>query len=143
MIRKSLEITKERFWCMHSMAIHNKTKLPLLVCSRCSSKLIKKKIIFKLTAIVSRIFSGSQVVKLPIKTRTSRLACEGKRRRDRRANSRPICKDGSPLQEVFAKDCTSWKKKIKIIIQSTIKCKSSLKLQSYLYMYFGITSKFA
>ena len=61
-----------------------------------------------LTWTVTEMSPGSHVVKLPIKIRISRLACEGNIRKERNASSKAFCNEGSPLHATWFNCWTAW-----------------------------------
>ena len=61
-----------------------------------------------LTWTVTEMSPGSHVVKLPIKTRISRLACEGNIRKERNASSKAFCSESSPLHATWLNCWTAW-----------------------------------
>lgn len=59
--------------------------------------------------MVSFISPGSHVVREPIITNISLLACDGNNFKDFRASSKEFCNEGSPDIAVWLKDCISYK----------------------------------
>uniref|UniRef100_A0A336M617 CSON004700 protein n=1 Tax=Culicoides sonorensis TaxID=179676 RepID=A0A336M617_CULSO len=79
-----------------------------------------------------RISPGSHVVKLPMITRISRLACDGSIFKDLSANSSPFCNEGSPvhINRVGFKSC--W---LIFSVQSTMmnKCRIIPRRQCFFF----------